>query len=877
MAAAGTASQTRRTADAVCALQRRLYRQRRHDRRFGGRRRGTTRRVFLYDGASSRLRHDLPTDRVHEPFRCVLDVKASLGECPVWSIAEQVLYWVDINAPALNRFDPATGGNTRDADARVDRLLRVRKQRRIRHRAARRLLARAAATARLTRKVADAPYDPAHHRFNDGRCDRAGPFLRRLHERKARRGHAPRSCASIPISRQPRPRRDDDLATASPSAPTARTMYHADTPTRRHPRLRLRRARPARRESARVRALRPARRSSRRRRRRQRRLLLDRVLWRRQGRCASRPPATCSREYPVPAMCPTMCAFGGPRSEDALRDDRAPAAPRRRARAAAAIGRRLRDVRRRAGLARARVRRMSRAPRRPRMPFDAAAYLRLDAQQSLGASPSGIAFATSTGDVLEVSCYGPGVFRLRVGPDTRPDYGIVVGARASVHRRAHRRRAPGRSPPATRRSRSPARRLRLRLLHQGRRRCCTPAPTCSSAARRACPAIGRLRRGEQWIAAFALASGEPVYGLGEKFGPLNKRGQLVHSQVDDALGVNTGAVVQERAVRVEPRRGAPRRLGRVRAHAGHGHARRRLSRLVASLVRAAWSTTKRSTSSSSRPTRPPASSTCYTQLTGRAPAVPLWSLGLWVSRATTRRRRSGRASRRSCAQRAHSLRRDGARRPRGVGRRRRASISRGIRARFPDPRAALAAIKAHAPARLRLRNIRTSSVDAPLFGELAARGYLLTDARRRPYVVRLGRRAGSETARRRAAALPESGIVDFTQSGRVRLVARRAREAVRRRRRRRSRATSASTCPTMRSPSTATRGRRLHNVYPLLYNQCVYEATTKFQRATRRAAGGLRPRRLGGQPALSDRAGAASRRATGKGSPRRFAARCRGA
>ena len=46
------------------------------------------------------------------PFTCVLDVKASLGECPVWSVAEQVLYWVDINAPSLNRFDPATGRNT---------------------------------------------------------------------------------------------------------------------------------------------------------------------------------------------------------------------------------------------------------------------------------------------------------------------------------------------------------------------------------------------------------------------------------------------------------------------------------------------------------------------------------------------------------------------------------------------------------------------------------------------------------------------------------------------------------------------------------------------------------------------------------------------
>jgi sugar lactone lactonase YvrE len=40
---------------------------------------------------------------------CVLDARAELGECPVWSAEEQALYWVDILAPALCRLDPATG------------------------------------------------------------------------------------------------------------------------------------------------------------------------------------------------------------------------------------------------------------------------------------------------------------------------------------------------------------------------------------------------------------------------------------------------------------------------------------------------------------------------------------------------------------------------------------------------------------------------------------------------------------------------------------------------------------------------------------------------------------------------------------------------
>lgn len=39
---------------------------------------------------------------------CLLDSQAGLGESPVWSAAEQALYWVDIISPCLHRFDPTT-------------------------------------------------------------------------------------------------------------------------------------------------------------------------------------------------------------------------------------------------------------------------------------------------------------------------------------------------------------------------------------------------------------------------------------------------------------------------------------------------------------------------------------------------------------------------------------------------------------------------------------------------------------------------------------------------------------------------------------------------------------------------------------------------
>jgi sugar lactone lactonase YvrE len=40
-----------------------------------------------------------------------VDFGAVLGECPVWSDAEQVLYWEDIDGKLIHRLDPATGVN----------------------------------------------------------------------------------------------------------------------------------------------------------------------------------------------------------------------------------------------------------------------------------------------------------------------------------------------------------------------------------------------------------------------------------------------------------------------------------------------------------------------------------------------------------------------------------------------------------------------------------------------------------------------------------------------------------------------------------------------------------------------------------------------
>ncbi|HJU21061.1 MAG TPA: SMP-30/gluconolactonase/LRE family protein [Casimicrobiaceae bacterium] len=163
-------------------------------------------------------------------FTCVLDVRASLGECPVWSAREQALFWIDINAPSLNRFDPQTRDNTamplpesigsfalREAGGFVVAL--------------RSGIWLCNAQGKLERRVVDAPYDTTRIRFNDGRNDRQGRFVVGTMNEK-------RDGPDAALYRM-----DVDftlttlfggisLANGLAWSPDSRTMYHADTPTR---------------------------------------------------------------------------------------------------------------------------------------------------------------------------------------------------------------------------------------------------------------------------------------------------------------------------------------------------------------------------------------------------------------------------------------------------------------------------------------------------------------------------------------------------------------------------------------------------------------------------------------------------------------------
>ena len=464
------------------------------------------------------------------------------------------------------------------------------------------------------------------------------------------------------------------------------------------------------------------------------------------------------------------------------------------------------------------------------MQFDTTALVRLDALQSLDRSASGAAFATSTGDIFEVSCYGPGVFRLRAGPNTQPDYGFIVGrTKACVVAPAENGATTFTAGETTLEMRAVPLRFCLRQRGAAIVESITDehwhgAGHEPRAATRL-PAFGRRRQGGQWIAALALVSGEPIYGLGEKFGPLNKRGQLIHSQVVDALGVNTGLAYKNAPFAWSPGRGNGawgvfiNTPGMVTHGIGYPDWSHRSYALAVDdealdLFLFAADT-------------PADILDLYTQLTGRPAPVPLWSLGLCLSR--TARETPEQIADAAAKLRARKIPCDAMTLNASAARQSETQLDlQWHPEHFADPSSALAGIKAH-NMKVCVWECPYVSVHSPLFMDLASRGYLLSRANGEPYVIACEN--SPDTGQVDEAPRTQSGIVDFTHPGAY-VWWRDAHAAWF------AAGVDAIKCdfgeqvPDDAVAFNGDSGRRLHNVYPLLYNQCVFEATARFQRAS---------------------------------------------
>lgn len=104
---------------------------------------------------------------------CVLAASAELGECPLWSVKDQQLYWVDITGKSFNAFDPASGKNRRWSLPKAPGSFVLTDDGGV-------VLALSDGLYRfdpevgLGERLVAAPFDVERLRFNDGRTDRTG-------------------------------------------------------------------------------------------------------------------------------------------------------------------------------------------------------------------------------------------------------------------------------------------------------------------------------------------------------------------------------------------------------------------------------------------------------------------------------------------------------------------------------------------------------------------------------------------------------------------------------------------------------------------------------------------------------------------------------
>ena len=105
-----------------------------------------------------------------------LPVKANLGECPRWDEKKQLLYWVDINAGQLHRFDPKTNKDEFIEFKEEIGCFSLRENEGF-------VVAMRSGFHFLDgwnnslRPIADPEAHLDKNRFNDGRCDAAGRFI----------------------------------------------------------------------------------------------------------------------------------------------------------------------------------------------------------------------------------------------------------------------------------------------------------------------------------------------------------------------------------------------------------------------------------------------------------------------------------------------------------------------------------------------------------------------------------------------------------------------------------------------------------------------------------------------------------------------------
>lgn len=172
------------------------------------------------------------------PWRVVTREPAQLGESPFWQAQDARLYWVDIAGRAALRTDPASGAVEHwplpsepgcmapacTAGVASGWVLALRCG-----------IYRARHWGGALECIARLPYDPAHERANDGKCDPLGRFWVGTREERLGGGHAALYCIDARHGPAQVQRMWGGGGTFNGLAwsPDQRTLYSADTPTHR--------------------------------------------------------------------------------------------------------------------------------------------------------------------------------------------------------------------------------------------------------------------------------------------------------------------------------------------------------------------------------------------------------------------------------------------------------------------------------------------------------------------------------------------------------------------------------------------------------------------------------------------------------------------
>ena len=430
---------------------------------------------------------------------------------------------------------------------------------------------------------------------------------------------------------------------------------------------------------------------------------------------------------------------------------------------------------------------------------------------------TGIAsFETSVG-VLEVSAPGVDLLRLRFQRTPAPDYGILVeperltnktaSASLKVEDGEDTRIKVGDLEMVIRQEP-----LRLSFYRRGKLVLDSSTDRTIRGDLRLPPLASSPK---QWMLSLALNSDESVFGLGEKFGGLDKRGQLVENWNRDATGVNA-----EISYKNVPFAWSPRGWG-VFVHTA--------ARVMHGVGYSPWSH-RSYVIKLDDPNldvflffadSPAEMLFKYTTLTGRTELPPAWSYGVWMSRAIyktadeilevaqqLRERRipcdvltlDGRAWHKAETRFDFSWDAD----------------------RYPDPAGFVQTLR-EMDYRLCLWEYSYLSTLNPMFGELAAKKYFLQDKNGETYIYRWLPQPND----RSIPHLQPSGLVDFTNPEAYAWYRDMHRSLFE---------MGVSVMKTDYGEAlpedvigyNGDTGKRLHNIYTLLYNRCVFEASQRY-------------------------------------------------